>query len=244
MNLLTLARSIRKTAEKEALRASKMAAQRGCTLDEERDISKQAFADTIEREFHKCEEIVDLAIRLKNMTIEKGLCPQNRLKDNMSDNNWWWITIRPPPNINLTFTRFKHWIDNNLLTNIDINKWMYAYEQKGESDETVGTGFHLHMIAHSLNYIQKKDMLAKLKTQGKILLNISHKNKYPSEYEAMIDVCKIATTTQYNNYVAYMSGDKKQNDKLYAVKYDDIFREKFSLQKLYTYNIEADLQDQ
>lgn len=61
-----------------------------------------------------------------------------------SKTNWQFITIRP--NLTTTWVEFKQVCDKYLSS----KRWIdgsYSYEQKGESLDTVGTGFHLHIIA-------------------------------------------------------------------------------------------------
>lgn len=235
MNILQIARRIRKqqAIDRSAIALSEKYVSRHLTDEEKAEINEKSLNTSLDNLREECR----IAKLIQQILIEEGLSEKKGFKDNLESNNWWWITIRPPPNSNITFTNFKHWVEGSLLTNIDFDKWLYAYEQKGESTETMGSGFHIHLMVHSPNYIQKKDLLAKLKTQAKILLNIPHKSQFPLKFSAMIDLQKIHTQSQINNYKEYMKGNKKQADKQYAVQYDKIFRQRYNLQDLYEHNM-------
>lgn len=235
MNILQIARRIRKQQSIDRIQVSNSQDNVSRTLTDE-EIAK-INEESLQTSLDDLREECRIAKLIQQILIEEGLSEKKAYKDNLKSNNWWWITIRPPPNSNITFTNFKHWVEGSLLTNIEFDKWRYAYEQKGESGNSIGVGFHIHLIVHSPNYLQKKDLLAKLKTQAKILLNIPHKSKFPNNYEAMIDLEKIHTQMQIDNYTEYIKGNKKQADKQFAVQYDKIFRQRYDLQDLYEHNM-------
>jgi len=56
------------------------------------------------------------------------------------------LDIRPPPDV--SFDNFKSFIDY-FFARKPLTDYLYVYEQKGSSDETLGMGFHVHAIIKS-----------------------------------------------------------------------------------------------
>lgn len=56
---------------------------------------------------------------------------------------WYFVTIRPNKH---TFEEFKERIESRLLKRKIILDIKYCYEQKGMTDDTLGTGHHMHAI--------------------------------------------------------------------------------------------------
>ena len=120
---------------------------------------------------------------------------------------------------------------------MNFDKWMYCYEQKGESEDKAGDGFHVHLIGHLRDACQKKDLIRKSKCQWAKFFGVPTGLKVP---DAFIEVSKISSTLHLHNIKKYMKGDKKHEYKAKACLIDPIWRSKESLQPMY----ESEFQDQ
>ena len=56
---------------------------------------------------------------------------------------WYFLTINPAPNINLTDF---HKTIEKAVSKVWITTYLYVIEQRGENIEELGKGFHTHII--------------------------------------------------------------------------------------------------
>lgn len=218
MNILQLANKLKKTAVNRLLKEEQYNIQNGInrTLD-----------DYIDHEINLLRTDVKIAKKIQDMLIEEGIMNKEKNNDKLSDNNYWFITLRP--NIG-SFEHFKNVFELTYLPSLNFHEYIYCYEQKGENIESIGTGFHVHLIIHLNEYIQLKDLVRKSKCQWSKYFGKSKGAEVP---DAFIDIKKISCKSQFNNCLNYMKGEKKQEDKLYAVEQDKVWREKNNLKDLY-----------
>lgn len=168
------------------------------------DFEEQRFRHNLELEEFKVRdklEKVPLDVILSQMKFEQQL----------DKKKIFWITISPPPDYDLT-TFINKVKSLNPETYQDLK---YNIEQRGETVEELGKGFHLHMLCK-----QKKNQ-----SQKNIINNLSSKFKLSN---SSIDV-KLYPVSYYNDKVDYLKGKKNDPDKDKKIRMDILFREKYSL---------------
>lgn len=104
----------------------------------------------------------------------------------------------------------KCWIVNNT--------WYYCIEQRGDSQETMGRGLHIHLL------------ILKNKRKSQVIRELAGTFKIKSNF---IDVRFGETEELYLRRIFYLKGEKKES-KLDKVKYDILFRQKNNLDPYYT----------
>ncbi len=170
---------------------------------------------------------LDNALKYANQFDEilerNGICKANPklLKD-----NYFFITIRPGDEHKHRFSEFKHLITTKYLTRSMFTSYRYAYEQKGETTEDIGKGYHIHIIAHCPNYLKKTQLIKDTKSTFNKFCN----GEVP---DAFVQVDYVKTLDHYNNIHAYMSGYKADDWKDKACAMDKPWREKLGLEDSY-----------
>lgn len=211
MNWITYAAKIRKEAEKARKQASKALESLGDIIPEERRIMfdpQAAYERAIEEGKQQCMRDIEIGLELMSMFRERS----NQLTN--QGERWYFITVRPPPDA--SWGRFKldweHWIEKW------ENKWIeycYVYEQKGETEDELGKGFHVHcrLLTSAQNYYPSH-----------IHRDLSRIFTYVARQ--CIDVQPIRNL---NKCIDYMSGNKPEEEKLKAVAMDTIWRQTVGL---------------
>lgn len=98
--------------------------------------------------------VCDLAAKFEKIhmdsRIEAGIIPkpENHSTSSLKD-KWWFVTIRPNKK---TFEEFKERFESRILPRKIIKEIKYCYEQKGTTDDTLGTGHHLHAIIRTAHW--------------------------------------------------------------------------------------------
>lgn len=84
----------------------------------------------------------------------------------MSRTNWYLITIRPPTAVdwNAFLERVKL-----LITRRCFREWTLSFEQKGTTEDTLGNGFHVHIVA-SVTQRSKGELLRDISSTMKGLI--------------------------------------------------------------------------
>lgn len=129
-------KSIVTRAKKEA---SKVADSMELAGHDWKEWYSKTYDSVIEREMKLFDEYIDLASNLHDRfnSIKQGVDPNKK--------KWFMITIRPDCN-KVTFDMFNKRV-LSLLDRKCFLRGSYSFEQKGESDDSIGHGFHVHIIA-------------------------------------------------------------------------------------------------
>jgi len=210
MNFLALgAKSLRK-AEKKRLEVIRMNHKYQDTLGLVNAIDPDA-------EFQRClDEEYTFMTRAMDIGLSYFAMAKARLATETSDRPYM-ITIRPPHDTN--------WILFKNTTETFINKWKdswtnyeYAFEQKGETIDDVGKGFHVHIIitTNKTNYYPSH-----------ILRDAKKAWDYVGSNCIQVDTLKNLAKAK-----GYIRGDKAQ-EKQGAVAMDSIWREKIGIKEIY-----------
>lgn len=131
----------------------------------------------------------------------------------------YWITINPPPNIDIQgfINRVHQLRERSYLPNIK-----YSFEQRGEQLDEVGTGVHVHILCDKKKGVAPKNIINNLSSFLKNYISSSSSidvKSYPKSY--------------YQDKVNYLSGKKQDPDKDKKIEMDKIFRERFKLNSIY-----------
>lgn len=131
---------------------------------------------------------------------------------------FYFITINPSPDVD--FNSFKLKVEKYVQRSF-IKNYIYTFEQRGQTPEEVGTGFHVHIITDMIvrnKFNMVRDTFSTFKSM------VSDKQKidirdYPISYR--------------EEKIQYLKGEKWDDSKLDAVKINNLFREKYNLSLLY-----------
>lgn len=156
---------------------------------------------------------------VKQQMIEAGELPMLVGKEKLC--RTYWITIRPKEK-ECTFATFY----NTAMSMLDkpcFEHFVAAFEQKGTTEETLGQGFHVHI-------------LAKCKQTGKCELLRDIKTPFlPFTKESAIDIQVVKYKADADRCLGYIKDHKaKDGHKKITEEWDIIWRNRVGLQPLYT----------
>nr|UOF76971.1 rep protein [Cressdnaviricota sp.]UOF81647.1 rep protein [Cressdnaviricota sp.] len=135
--LFSQAKTIRKKALKDARIAYDLATDTGHTNPQE--IYDITYKKTIEFEEKEFRHYLEISKRLSDIYTD--------VASNTSIYNWYFITIRPDET-KCTFSDFFKLV-NSYVEKKMITEYTLSFEQKGTSIDTLGKGFHCHIVADS-----------------------------------------------------------------------------------------------
>lgn len=170
-------------------------------------------------------EYIDTSERCKlNRNVQK------RMSINEIQGQNYWITINPKPDADLKV--FMKLLENFVKRKPVLN-YMYNIEQRGETEDDQGKGFHSHLLitwAKNQNkYIRQFCITTFKRVVG-----------YPSEQ--IINIRRI-TKDIYEDKVQYLLGNKWDKEKDVKVKQDYIFRKKNNILDIYKHgSLQEDIQ--
>jgi len=131
--------------------------------------------------------------------------------------NWYSINIRPKPGV--YFKDFLYLCHEFCKRKMFIHG-EYVFEQKGESEETMGEGFHMHLTA-ICKYAKSKILTDTLSTFKKY-----------AEPQG-IKIIKIKTKADLERRNLYLRGQKVGEDKQKAIPFDALWRKREGLADIY-----------
>lgn len=136
---------------------------------------------------------------------------------------WYFITINPKSEISLS--EFVKKIQS--ITNWKILKsGYYVLEQRGTTLDTLGEGFHAHILVDDYT-VGHKTLINRLETTLKDYCNKPYKNT--------INVVRKSKDNGKETLNSYMKG-AKQDDKLIKVDMDSKWRDKENLKAIYKWS--------
>lgn len=140
------------------------------------------------------------------------------LKGNLKQT--YFITVRPDTK-KITFKNFMI-LCNKYFTRKCFNTFLYSYEQKGTSPETLGEGFHIHIIAEMT-----------FKSKGEALRATQSTFKQCTASNC-VDVSLVKTQKDYENINGYLLNyESKDGHKETTKEWDTLWRQKNNLQDIY-----------
>lgn len=139
---------------------------------------------------------------------------------------WFWITLRPRDEDKDRFTDFMIQTFAYLEREMFIN-WKMTFEQKGETMETLGTGYHCHIIANLKDRYHLKRVIKDTKSTW---------DKWFGGYvpDPFVKAIKMVTKKDVEIKTLYISGHKGAKHKKVAMELDPIWRKNISIKDEYT----------
>lgn len=211
MNFYTLAAKINRKIDKET---SKF--RQGQDLDVH-DVNVVTYKDTLTKielsEFEKNARLgIELMLKFKEIAADEGLIHYEAVR------NYWFITIRPNSNL-VTFKDFKDIVFKFVKRSCFV-EYTLSFEQKGVSMETLGNGFHVHIIAKM-----------KQRSKGEVLRDTKSTFKNctaPNCIEVLL--CKNPETLIQGYLIDYESNDEH---KIVTKDWDTIWRKNENIEDIY-----------
>lgn len=220
MNQLTVLDRIARKAMKSALKQYAPLEQEyeklGVTVD---DLYNQA----VEAEFRNLERGLQLKPKLDELLIKYNITTG---KPEMLKDNFMFITLRPADVHRDRFNDFKHIVLTEYLPRKMFIEYKYAWEQKGETPDEMGHGYHIHILARCPNYLKG----TQLKKDTKSTFNKFNNGEV---HDAFVSYKYVKTKEYFYSIRAYMMGYKSDDWKDPACAMDKPWREKYGLDDLY-----------
>lgn len=160
---------------------------------------------------------------LKDVLNEMGypiLKAEQKLKE-----NWWWITLRPGNEHKDRFTDFLvqtfKYLDREMFI-----MWKAAFEQKGNTTEEIGTGYHVHIIAQLKDRYHLSRVIKDTKSTW---------DKFLGGYvpDPFVKAVKLTSIKELQIKSLYINGNKSDKDKKQAVELDPVWRKSINIQDSY-----------
>lgn len=167
------------------------------------------------REFESnCRLGIQLMLKFKEIATDEGMLNSNNIKQT------YFITIRPDTSA-IKFYEFYNTVSNYLNRKCFID-YKCSFEQKGTNDETLGQGFHVHIIAKM-----------RQRSKGEVLRDTQRTFKQSTSANC-IQVDLLKTTEDLNQTIAYLD-DYTSDDghKMPTKEWDKEWRKRLGLQDSY-----------
>lgn len=178
-------------------------------IDHDPEFARQQYEAVINIERNRFREILSIAKQLHEDYIEIAT---------LSTNNWYYVTVRPAPNI--TFGEFLKFVTKYVKRKCIID-FILTLEQK--STEDTGEGFHVHLVCDATWRSQQEALRDTASTFKKIAAENCIKIKTTREPQKIID----------NYHIAYIS---KDDHKKGTKEGDAIWRANKGIEPLYKKN--------
>lgn len=216
MNFYTLAAKMNRSIRKRSANLHDMfntsdQPEHHCTYEEALERAKHEAMVEFEM---NCKLGIELMVKFKELASDKGLY-KDRIKQ------WYFITIRPDTkaiNINAFMDKVMTFVNRKCFIAYEA-----SFEQKGTTDDTLGDGFHVHMIA---NMSQR--------SKGEVLRDtISSFKDCTSANCIQVDILKsiddLKRVREY--YTEYESDD---GHKILTQESDKLWRERLGIAPIYS----------
>lgn len=219
MNFYTLASKSKKSVSKNYQRLLNIHCDEHmlCPDDLDKNTRLQLQEQAMNLELDEFRNTARLGIRMmmefKKIAEEEGLTNRH--------NRTYFITIRPDET-KISFIEFYKDIQKLVNRKCFIN-FKLSFEQKGNTMETMGKGFHVHIIAH-MTYRSKGEVLEKLYNSVKNYVAYN-----------CFDVRTLYTHEDVKNVEEYITDYKSDDDHKIATKEcDELWRKQLTIQHIIT----------
>lgn len=164
--------------------------------------------------------------------FQKILALKNETKKRLDEsklstvkNRWFWITINPEPKVSVA--EFQKCVAN-VASRSFVKQAMYVYEQRGETEDGIGKGFHCHMLI-------ERDMSNKHDVPAKIIERIRNTCKKVLKLHKNNPYIQIVDAEYAKDKIRYMLGDKDLHKEKKDLKltYDKLWRDRENIEHSY-----------
>lgn len=159
---------------------------------------------------------IALMLRFKEKAKSMGL-----IENNGTDavTRTYMITIRPDDK-RIDFNHFRNVVQDYVNRRMIENIYAISFEQKGTSEDTLGNGFHVHIIAK-----------VTCRSKRELLLNtISTFKNWTASNCIQVDLCKNPEEVKQKYLIDYSSSDEH---KIETKKWDSLWRERNNIAPIY-----------
>lgn len=111
-------------------------------LAELNDLKRRKFKKILEQQF-QLETLGEMYKGMKHIIKKNDASLKEKLAKE-HNNGWLFITINPKPAV--PFSKFKVKVEKLVNRNM-FSSAIYAYEQRGSTQDEAGKGFHVHILA-------------------------------------------------------------------------------------------------
>lgn len=220
---ISLVNRIGEKAHREALKSAQ-------PLIENTDAFNRFVAEKVKDNFKEYIKRLDTSLTLAEDLGLKTVLEKHgfgmKKSAEMLVGKWFWITLRPSAEHQERFDSFKQQVFDYMKRKMFIG-WKLAFEQKGETNEQMGTGYHVHILAECTNNMNKAKLIRDSKSSWKQWLG----GDCP---EAFIQVEKMEKKQEYQNRYKYITEQKGESYKHAAQAIDIIFRKTKNLNDIYS----------
>lgn len=209
MNFYSVAAKVRRAVAKEAAATEKILEQSGVEAAEKVRLVSLRSAKVLQQQIAEVEATMDLGIELLEMFRGKLA-----VATGSEEGRWMMVTVRPPREIR--WELFKSSVESFVAKwSRDWSSWEYAFEQKGTSEQTMGHGFHVHLIVctNKKNYYKSH-----------VLRDATRHFSFVAANCIQVDALKNVAKAR-----SYIRGEKELPDKLAAVAWDQPWRDSLGL---------------
>jgi len=135
----------------------------------------------------------------------------------------YFITVRPDPKLNISFEAFKerciHFVSRSIIAHYRL-----SFEQKGTNEESLGDGFHAHMIVNTVDYVRSK---------GELLRYAQTSFRSMCEPQS-VQVDRLAKQTDLDNVNNYLTTYVSKDDhKEPTMEWDTLWRARLGIERFY-----------
>lgn len=165
------------------------------------------------------------------LPLMKDINEEKKKKDDETmKSDYVFITVNPKPDIPLS--DFRKVVDKSMQKTF-IKKSLYVIEQRGEDMDSLGKGFHTHILINKGDYRVSHMRREFARTFNKVC-DVDN----PHAFNVML--CKKTDLKKRQNY---MIGVKSDDAKHLKQKMDKVFREKFAIRDYYGELFDEDIGD-
>lgn len=160
---------------------------------------------------------------------------------NIKKNNSAFMFITVRPTTETRFTLFQKLVEK-AFTKKWINKYIYVYEQKGNSKDTIGDGFHIHALVDIPDNKPNSDIYREFRNTFKKVCGPKGVHFYPCTESLREEKLEyIGCTKEYqfinpNTYDFKKKDGKKDEDKCKCLPFDEEYKTNNFLELCYTNN--------
>lgn len=147
-----------------------------------------------------------------------------RIEGRGAINQWYSITIRPAEG-KVTFIEFYDKVYKFLQRKF-FNEWTLSFEQKGTSEETLGTGFHCHIVADT----KHRSVGECLRDLNSSFSQWAEKNYIVPGIGTKVTTCKTPDKMIQNYLIDYKSDDGHKEP---TKEWDERWRQELRLAAIY-----------
>lgn len=166
-------------------------------------------------------------IHRQRSMIKSFQAPSQQERKEISD--ILWITVNPSPDV--TFEEFRKYTEKCFMKKW-ITSYIYVYEQRGQSLEELGKGFHLHALIKKPEDKSRAHCIREIASSFRKCTDISNYHFYNTKW---------LDTEEYLRKIKYIVGDKvstEDNNKALKQEMDVQWRLVRRLEQYYYLNIE------